>query len=47
MTGIERFAEIMDTEPDIVDSKSAKPIKDVKGEICFDDVTFRYSEDTK
>ncbi len=47
MTGIERFAEIMDTNPDIVDSKSAKPIKDVKGEICFDDVTFRYSEDTK
>ena len=47
MTGIERFAEIMDTNPDIVDSKNAKPIKDVKGEICFDDVTFRYSEDTK
>lgn len=47
MTGIERFAEIMDTNPDIVDSKGAKPIKDVKGEICFKDVTFRYSEDTK
>ncbi len=47
MTGIERFSEIMDTAPDIVDSKNAKPIKGVKGEICFNDVTFRYSEDTK
>ncbi|MBQ8204014.1 MAG: ABC transporter ATP-binding protein [Clostridia bacterium] len=47
MTGIERFAEIMDCQPDIEDSPEATELKGVKGEIKFDDVTFRYSEDTK
>lgn len=47
MTGIERFTEIMDCVPDIKDSPKASDIKDVKGEINFEDVTFRYSEDTR
>ena len=47
MTGIERFTEIMDCVPDIKDSPKALDIKDVKGEINFEDVTFRYSEDTR
>ena len=47
MTGIERFTEIMDCVPDIEDSPSATPLKEVKGEINFEDVTFRYSEDTR
>ncbi len=45
MTGIERFAEIVDCEPDIVDKKGAKELKDVKGELNFKDVSFRYSEE--
>ncbi len=45
MTGIERFSEIMDTEPDIEDSPNAKELTDVSGEIQFKDVTFSYGED--
>lgn len=45
MTGIERFAEIVDREPDIKDKKGAKELTSVKGEIKFDKVSFRYSEE--
>ncbi|MCR5677368.1 MAG: ABC transporter ATP-binding protein/permease [Agathobacter sp.] len=43
-TGFERFREIMDTKPDIVDAKNAKVLTDVKGDICFDHVSFAYQE---
>ena len=43
-TGFERFREIMDVEPDIKDSEDAVELKDVKGEISFNNVSFRYSE---
>ncbi len=42
ITGFERFMEIMDTEPDIQDEKDAIVLKDVKGDISFTDVAFRY-----
>lgn len=45
MTGIERFCEIMDAEPDIVEKKDAKTLDNVQGEIVFDDVAFHYSDD--
>ena len=44
ITGIERFIEIMDTEPDIKDSQNAKELKCSGGEITFEDVTFTYGE---
>lgn len=44
MTGIERFVEIMDTEPEIKDRDNAIDLEDVKGQIVFDDVTFSYNE---
>lgn len=44
MTGIERFVEILDTKPKIVDSQSAIELSDVKGQIIFDDVSFSYKE---
>ncbi len=47
MTGIERFTEIMDCEPDIEDRPNATELKNVKGEIKFKDVTFRYSEESR
>ncbi len=47
MTGIERFSEIMDTEPDIVDQKGAKPLTEVRGHLRFEDVTFRYSQENR
>ncbi len=44
MTGIERFAEILDTAPDIVDVPNAEVLTDVRGEVTFQDVSFRYGE---
>lgn len=44
MTGIERFEEIMETEPRIKDSEGAGELTGVKGNIEFHDVSFRYSE---
>ena len=44
MTGIERFLEIMDEPVDISDDEKALELKDAKGDICFEDVSFRYSE---
>lgn len=43
-TGFERFREIMDIEPDIVDKPDAKELCDVKGHITFENVSFRYRE---
>ena len=45
MTGIERFAEIMDSEIDIFDEEGAMPLKQVKGGIVFDHVSFEYPDD--
>lgn len=47
ITGIERFADIMDEEPDITDSPDAKNIENVKGEIEFKDVSFSYVKGEK
>ena len=43
-TGFERFREIMDIEPDIRDSENAVELKNVKGEIEFQDVSFKYND---
>ena len=45
MTGIERFVEIMDARIDIFDEEGAVPLKDVKGSITFDQVSFEYPDD--
>ena len=46
MSGIERFQEIMDTEPEIVDADDATTLENVVGEVEFRDVSFHYeSED--
>lgn len=43
-TGFERFRELMNIDPDIEDSPNAVPLTDVRGEICFDNVSFHYKE---
>ena len=43
--GLNRFVEIMRTEPTIRDSKKAKPLENVKGEITVDHVSFAYDGD--
>ncbi|MGP1617176.1 ABC transporter ATP-binding protein [Peptostreptococcus stomatis] len=44
MTGIERFNEIMSLEPEIVDSPNAIDLTDVRGDIEFKNVSFKYNE---
>lgn len=45
MTGIERFAEIMDAPPEKGDGENAKPLENVRGDVTFNNVTFKYSEE--
>ncbi len=47
MTGIERFCEVMDVEPDILDAPDAKVLTQVRGDVTFDHVSFHYSDDQK
>ena len=44
VASFERFEEIMETSPDIVDSPSAKDLVVTKGEIDYKDVSFSYSD---
>ncbi|HHW47303.1 MAG TPA: ABC transporter ATP-binding protein [Clostridiaceae bacterium] len=46
MSGFDRLLEILDTKPEIVDSEDAEELKDVKGEIVFNDVSFSYNDKT-
>ena len=46
-TGFERFCEIMAIEPDIQDKKDAVVLKDVRGDIRFENVSFQYEENTE
>ncbi|MDA8224181.1 ABC transporter ATP-binding protein [Desulfosporosinus sp.] len=44
--GFKRFIEVLETAPDIVDKAGAKPLTDVKGEINYKNVSFRYDDDS-
>ena len=43
-TGFERFTEILNIEPDIQDKEDAVELNDVKGDISFEDVSFKYKD---
>lgn len=45
LAGAERVALILDTPSAIQNAKDAKPLKDVKGALCFDNVTFHYENE--
>ena len=47
ITGIDRFAEIMEIEPEIKDSEDAVDIENVEGEIEFKGVSFSYESEKK
>lgn len=47
MTGIERFAEIMDEPVEIDDAPDAVPLPAVRGEVRFDKVSFKYSDNNR
>lgn len=44
ISGFERFRQMMDIEPDIMDSDNAQQLTDVKGDIAFKKVSFYYDE---
>ena len=44
ISAAERIFEILDTEPEISDSKDAYGLPEIKGAVEFDDVTFSYSD---
>lgn len=45
MTGIERFLQIMDADIEIFDEPGAVELKNVSGEIAFENVSFEYPDD--
>ena len=47
ISGIERFNEIMETEPEIKDAPGAMELTDVRGKVEFCDVSFRYETETR
>ncbi len=46
ITGFSRFMEILETKPDIVDTPNAMDLVNVRGEITFKQVAFRYQDTT-
>ncbi len=46
LASMDRVFEFMDEKYDIVNKDNAKPLKFVKGDITFKNVTFRYDEDS-
>lgn len=44
-SGFKRFLEVIETEPEIVDRPDAKELKDVKGVIDYQDVSFAYTDE--
>ena len=44
IAGADRVFEVLDTEPDIQDSKEAMEVKTSKGQVTFDNVSFHYLE---
>lgn len=45
LSGFRRFLDVMETEPEIKDVPDAVELKDVKGRVCYEDVSFHYSDD--
>ena len=45
LSGFKRFVAVMETEPEIVDAPDAQGLTDVKGHVCYEDVSFRYSDE--
>ena len=47
LTGIERFCELMDEEPDIQDKPDAIELTNVRGDVTFDHVSFHYNDNER
>ena len=47
MAGFHRFRELLNEQPEIIDAPDAITLKDVKGDIMFEDVSFSYNDKTR
>lgn len=47
LSGFRRYLEVVETEPEIHDKEGAIDLENVKGDVCYDNVSFHYSDDNK
>lgn len=47
LAGFKRFVELMDIEPEIKDAPDATAVTVVRGDICYEDVTFGYDRNQR
>ncbi len=45
LSGFRRFLDVMETIPEIRDNPDAVELTNVKGHVCYEDVSFHYSDD--
>ena len=45
LAGFRRYLDVIETEPDIEDAPDAVRLENVKGRVCYEDVSFHYSDD--
>ena len=45
LSGFRRFLDVVETEPEIVDAADARILSNVKGNVCYENVSFHYSDD--
>ena len=45
LSGFRRFLDVVETEPEIVDAEDAEPLKNIKGHVCYEHVSFHYNDD--
>lgn len=46
-SGFKRFMEVVSTTPEIIEKPDAVPLTNVKGDIVYQDVSFRYNQDSQ
>ncbi len=46
MAALDKIFDLLDQEPDLVDSPNASKLPDIKGEINFEDIWFSYEDDS-
>lgn len=46
-SGFKRFMEVVSTTPEIIEKPDAVPLTHVKGDIVYQDVSFRYNQDSQ
>ena len=45
LSGFRRFLDVVETEPEIVDAEDAEPLKNIKGHVRYEHVSFHYNDD--